>query len=392
MERKQRGFFGKVLVFLLALLAFVGLIAMILSVINAFINPQHFIWTTIFGLGFWVIFFFNVVVLLLLVLLWSKWAWISVLALIVAIPGFKKSYSFGSKVEADNSIRVMSYNVHFFGHVDGKTDKETFAYQIINKVREQNPDILCCQEFHGFKTGVTRQKCIELFAEGISFPYVYYNKKDNYGGNVIFSKYPIVKVSEDTGFGQENTYGVMVSVNAGEKGQFYVANVHLLSYNITDSEIDILTSPNDPNNLDTVGKTVLHKLSDAFQRRSDELQSVLTGMPSVDAPIIMCGDFNEPPLSYNYRQLQKAGFIDTFTKVGHGIKPTYAGKLPLLRIDYIWANDKVTPLNFNRCRFKGSDHYPILLDFTVENTCAPKPILQPTENTVTEQTIKTEII
>jgi len=366
MERAQRGFLGKVLVFLLALLAFVGLIAMGLSIISAYINPQRFIWTAMFGLSFWVIFFFNVVVLLLLLSLWSKWAWISVLALIVAIPGFNKSFSFGKKVESDSFIRVMSYNVHNFDHVDGETDREQFAYQIINKVREQNPDILCCQEFVGFKSGITRQKCIALFAEGIEFPYVYYNRKNNYGGNVIFSKYPIVKVSEDTGFGQENTYGVMVSVDAGEKGFFYVANVHLLSYNITNNEINVLMNSSDhKDNLDTIGKTVLHKLGYAFQKRTDELQSVLNGMPVVDAPIIMCGDFNEPPLSYNYHQMQKAGFTDTFTKVGRGIKPTFAGKLPLLRIDYVWANDNVRPLNFKRCQYKASDHYPIILDFTI---------------------------
>ena len=212
---------------------------------------------------------------------------------------------------------------------------------------------------------MTRPKCIEAFAENTGFQYVYYNRKSNYAGNVIFSKYPLAKVAEDSGFGQENTYGVMVSVDAGEKGKFHVANVHLLSYMITDSEIDVLTSPSERSNLDTIGKSVLHKLSYAFQRRSDELQSVLKGMPPVEGPVIVCGDFNEPPLSYNYRQMQKAGYVDTFTKVGFGIKATYAGKLPLLRIDYVWANEGVKPLDFERYKYKASDHYPIILDFAI---------------------------
>ncbi len=366
MERTERGFFGKLLVFILSIMAFIGLVAMALSVINAYINPQHFIWTTMFGLAFWEILIYNVVILFFLLLLKSRKAWISVVALIIAIPGFSKSYSMGKKVEADSSIRIMSYNVHNFSHVDGETDREQFAYQVMNMVKDQAPDILCCQEFSGFKKGVSRPQCIEDFAEVAGFQYIYYNRKSNYGGNVIFSKYPIAKVSEDSGFGQENTYGVMVSVDAGEKGQFHVANVHLLSYMITDNEIDILMCTPERQNLDTIGKTMLHKLSYAFQQRSDELQKVLQGMPPVGGPIIVCGDFNEPPLSYNYRQMQKAGFVDTFTKVGHGIKPTYAGKLPLLRIDYIWANDGVTPLNFKRRRYKASDHYPIFLDFNIQ--------------------------
>ena len=366
MENRERGFFGKLMVFVLSIMAFVGLLAMALSVINAYINPQHFIWTTMFGLAFWEILIYNVLILFFLLMLKSRKAWISVIALIVAIPGFGKSYSMGKKVEADNSIRIMSYNVHQFKHVDGETDRESFANQVINMVREQNPDILCCQEFDGYIPKKTRPKCIELFAEGAGFQYVYYNRKINYGGNVVFSKYPIAKVSEDSGFGKENTYGVMVSVDAGEKGQFHVANVHLLSYMITDSEIEVLTNTSERQNLDTIGKTVLHKLSYAFQQRSEELKDVLEGMPPVEGPIIVCGDFNEPPLSYNYRQMQKAGFVDTFTKVGRGIKPTYAGKLPLLRIDYVWANDGVTPLNFKRYRYKASDHYPIMLDFKIK--------------------------
>ena len=365
-ERKPRSFFGKMIVFILAVLAVIGVIAMALSVANAYVNPNDFIWTTVFGLAFWEILIYNVVVFLLLLLMWSNKIWISVVALLIAIPGISKSFSIGSKSKAENSIRVMSYNVHDFRHVDGVTEKEQFANQVMEMVREHAPDILCCQEFSQFKSGVSRPQCIEDFAKEAGFQYIYFNRKTNYGGNVIFSKYPLTKVAEDSGFGKGNTYGVMVSVDAGEKGKFHVANVHLLSYMITDSEIDVLTNASERQNLDTIGKTVLHKLSFAFQKRSEELQTVLNGMPPVGGPIIICGDFNEPPLSYNYRQMQKAGFVDTFTKVGFGIKPTYAGKLPLLRIDYVWANDGVKPLAFDRYKYKASDHYPIMLDFAIQ--------------------------
>ena len=191
MEKKEkRSIFGKVLVAVLTVLALIGLVAMVLSVINAYINPQHFIWTTIFGLAFWEIFLFNAVVLLLLVLLWSKKAWIAVFTMLIAIPGLSKSYSFGSQVKASDSIRIMSYNVHNFKHVDGVMEREAFANQVMDMVREENPDILCCQEFSSYKAGVTRMQCIYDFADDAGFQYIYFNKKSNYGGNVIFAKYP----------------------------------------------------------------------------------------------------------------------------------------------------------------------------------------------------------
>lgn len=363
---KDRSLWGKIAVNTLTVLAGLGVVAMSLSVMSAFVNPQKFIWTAFFGLAFWAVFFYNILVFFSILPFKSKRVWISVAALLIAIPGVFKSYSFGSSESAEGSIRIMSYNLHNFMHIDKATNRVQFADQVMEMVREQSPDILCCQEFSGYKKGVSRSQCIQDFAEGIGLQYVYYNRKSNYGGNVVFSKYPLAKVSEESGFAQEHTYGVMVSVDAGEKGKFHVANVHLLSNTITDSEIDVLTSSSErQKSLDTVGKSVFHKLSYAFQKRSDELKTVIEALAPIEGPVIICGDFNEPPLSYNYRQMKKAGFVDTFTKVGRGIKPTYAGKLPLLRIDYIWTNDGVKPLDFKRYKFKGSDHYPVFLDFLI---------------------------
>lgn len=369
MAKKERGLFGRFIVFLLAVLAFIGLIAMTLSIVCPYVNPSRFVWLAFFGLAFWEIFAFNVLIFILLLLMWSRKVWIAVLALVISIPGINKSYSFGSKKDSTDGIKVMSFNVHLFNHVDREIKSDAFCDQVINLVREQSPDVLCIQEFTAYKKKVRRVDCIEEFAKGIGLPYVYYNKKCNYAGNVIFSKWPVAKVSEDSGFGQENTYGVMVSVDMGEKGLFYLANLHLVSYMLTDDEIDALVKPSERrNSLDTVGMTVARKLKYAYQKRSDEIDTVLLqAFPPIDGPIIVCGDFNDTPMSYVYRQMQKAGFTDSFTKVGRGIKPTYAGRLPLLRIDYMWVNDKVQPLRYDRLRVKASDHYPVILEFKLNN-------------------------
>lgn len=366
-QKKQRSVLGKITVALLTILALAGFAAMVMSVVSCYISPKTFVWASFFGLAFWEVFFFNCLVLLLLVLMWSKKAWISVLALLIAIPGLSKSYAFGTPIEEKGSIRVMSYNIHNFAHVDGETSKVDFVNEVVKEVSEQSPDVLCLQEFaSSFKSGSTRQQCIEMFAQASGYPYVYYNLKRNFGGNVIFSRYPLQKVPDDTGFGKENTYGVMVSVDAGAKGKFYVANVHLLSYMLTDEEIgslpDVMSEEKD-----TVRKTVVNKLRYAFVKRSDEIKEVVEGMPKVDAPVIVCGDFNDAPLSYICRQMRKAGFRDTFVQVGKGIMPTYGGKLPLLRIDYVWGNERVKPLRFNCIKRKISDHYPVVLDFKVES-------------------------
>lgn len=366
-ERRERGFLGKILIFILTILAVIGLIAMALSVISPHIDPKHFGWIPFFGLSFWVILLFNVLIFFFLLLLWSRKAWISILALLLSIPGVVKSYSFGTRVENVEGIRVMSYNLYIFQSVDGEKDTDVVASKIIDIVHELSPDVLCCQEFSKYKRGVPRNQYIEMFSDSLGMPYVYYNKNSNYGGNVIFSKFPIEKVTTGGGFSNEELYGVMVEVDAGKKGKFYLADVHLVSNMITKSEIEVLTStPENQQMFDTVGRSVFHKLKRGYILRSDEVKAMLQGIPEVDAPVILCGDFNDTPLSYTYRRIQKAGYSDAFLKVGRGIKPTYSGNLPLLRIDYFWVNDKVMPLQYYRYRKKLSDHYPIILDFSIK--------------------------
>ena len=114
-------------------------------------------------------------------------------------------------------------------------------------------------------------------------------------------------------------------------------------------------------------KSIFVKLKEAYQRRSLQVDRLLTDIPHDGRPILLCGDLNDTPLSYTYHQIKKTGFTDSFVVVGRGIGHTYAGKLPLLRIDYVWGNDKVQPMKFERLRFKGSDHYPLLMEFKLNH-------------------------
>ena len=111
--KNKRSVLGRIIVFLLAVLAFVGLLAMAMSVLGSYVNPTRFVWLSFFSLGFWVIFLYNVVILALLLLMWSRKAWISIIAMLIAVPGVVKSFSMG-KSQSGGELRVMSYNVLYF--------------------------------------------------------------------------------------------------------------------------------------------------------------------------------------------------------------------------------------------------------------------------------------
>ena len=367
-KKSGRGFLGKLIVFLLAVMAFLGLIAMALSVLCSYINPSQFAWFSYFGLAFWVILFFNLAVFVVLLLMWSRKVWIAVLALLVAVPGVYKSFSTG-KPQDGGELRVMSYNVCKFIDPNDK-DKSTLevAANVAKIVKENNPDVLCVQEFVTFMPKTQRKACIAGFGEMLGMPYQSYNTKSNFCNNVIFSKYPLAELEEDIPLAKQNSYGTVARVDAGEKGTFYVLCCHLVSFLLTNEELTVFSDLN--NNKEQVGeygKSIISKLKAAYEKRSLQVSMMLENLPYDGRPIIMCGDFNDTPMSYTYYQIKRAGFIDGFVKAGRGIGYTYAGRLPLLRIDYVWGNEQIQPMSFKRLKVKGSDHYPVMMDFNVKH-------------------------
>lgn len=376
-KKHRRGFFGRLIAGILAIMAVVGLIAMCLSVLSSFVNPEKYVWIAYFGLVFWVILIYNLIVFTLLLLMWSRHIKIALLALLIAIPGIVKSFSTG-KSQGEGDLRVMTYNVHYFEDktTDGKTQEEMLD-GVIDLARQQQVDVFCVQEIGVFRKKVKREDFLDEIGQRMGLPYIYYQKQKHFGSNVIFSKYPVVDIPEGEPFHENNDYGVIVTkIDAGEKGEFYVACCHLTSFQLTDEELKLFSEPGNTKEevqkkgksiLKQKGKSILTKMDTAYCRRSNEVSQLLSDMPHDGRNFLICGDMNDTPLSYTYQRIKKAGFIDSFVKVGRGIGYTYAGKLPWLRIDYIWYSGKIQPKSFVRLKHKGSDHYPIIMSFSIDH-------------------------
>ena len=199
-DKKKRGVFGRIIVFLLAILAFVGLLAMAMSVLCSYVDPTKFVWLSFFGLMFWAILFYNLVVFTLLLLMWSRKVWISIVALLIAIPGVYKSFSTGRSLDG-GGLRVMTYNVlQFKDQDDTERSRDSVAFEMVRMVKEYQPDVLCIQEFSPFMPKMNRKDCIDHFGEMMGMPYNYYHNKANFGGNVIYSRYPLSALEEDIPF------------------------------------------------------------------------------------------------------------------------------------------------------------------------------------------------
>ena len=295
-DKKKRGVFGRIIVFLLAILAFVGLLAMAMSVLCSYVDPTKFVWLSFFGLMFWVILFYNLVVLALLLLMWSRKAWITIVALLIAIPGIYKSFSTG-RSQSGGELRVMSYNVLNFTDMHDKEKKrDSVAYDMVTMVKEYQPDVLCIQEFSPCIPKMNRQACIDQLGEMMGLPYNYSHNKANFCGNVIFSKYPLFALEEDIPFAKENDYGAVTRVDAGSKGIFYVLNCHLTSFQLTHEEVSVFSERGtSKEQVEEYGKSIVSKLVTAYKKRSQQVSEMLEHIPHDGRPILLCGDFNDTP-------------------------------------------------------------------------------------------------
>ena len=82
-------------------------------------------------------------------------------------------------------------------------------------------------------------------------------------------------------------------------------------------------------------------------------------------PAILCGDLNDIPSSYVYFRL-RGKRKDVFLERGFGMGATYAGTLPVLRIDYLFHDPKLELLAYESEHLPFSDHYPLRARFRVK--------------------------
>jgi endonuclease/exonuclease/phosphatase family metal-dependent hydrolase len=75
-------------------------------------------------------------------------------------------------------------------------------------------------------------------------------------------------------------------------------------------------------------------------------------------PTIVCGDFNDTPMSYAYNQFNRS-LMDAFRNCSSGIGSTYVGKVPAGRIDYIFHTNDLNSSHFVIQEEAYSDHRAI---------------------------------
>jgi endonuclease/exonuclease/phosphatase family metal-dependent hydrolase len=112
-------------------------------------------------------------------------------------------------------------------------------------------------------------------------------------------------------------------------------------------------------------KGIVERMKSSYKNRAEEARAIKEHMQSSPYPIILCGDFNDTPLSYAYNTISE-NLKDAFKESGKGIGQSFV-KIPALRIDYILHNESFSSYNYKRHKQKLSDHYAVSCEVDINN-------------------------
>lgn len=321
-----------------------------LSYLSPFINPEHCWPITFFGLAYpWLL-----LINFLLILFWLFQKDIYFLfSLACIIMGWNHCIGFigwntAEVSQTKEQIHIATYNVRgggkFSRHITASEGIDSEFHRLING---QLPNtILCFQEWRSVQSGILADKGFN-----------YYHNLRNYG-TTIFSKTPFL---DKGGEGFKKTANSYIWADVKINGQIVrIFNIHLQS-NYVSGYTDKVIQDGDLQEKETWRdiRTVIKMIKRATNARSEQAEILAAAIAQSPHPVIVCGDFNDTPLSFTYQIVAK-GLKDTFKEKGSGFGTTYAGLIPALRIDYILTDQRFKVMENSIPRINFSDHYPVV--------------------------------
>jgi endonuclease/exonuclease/phosphatase family metal-dependent hydrolase len=344
--------------YLLRMASAVVICCTVLAYVCPLVNPAKFSWLSFFGTAFPWLLLTN----LLLGLIWtwrgSRFALYHIGILAFGwdhITGFI-GFDFGKDAVPENAVTVATHNLGSIYQGKEATDawREKRASAYARFLQESgDPDILCTQETSG--------KFYRILAEKMGYKHTFNLKK----GTVILSRYPILG-GGDVPFENTSNSTLWADVRVGEKKVVRVYNVHLQSNRVTNTTAKVIQKGDleEGETWQDIG-FVLGRVGSATSLRAEQAQKLRAHIAACKLPVIVCGDFNDTPNSYVYAQLSE-GLHDTFRQKALGLGTTFAGALPLLRIDYILTEKSITTFSCRTARDgEFSDHYPVLVSLGI---------------------------
>lgn len=251
----------------------------------------------------------------------------------------------------EGAIKVLSYNVFSFATADVPEGEPN---PIMQYIKESGAAIVCLQE-------------AQMNSERIGFfkdTYQYCDTMkalDNGECVTLLSKYPILK-KERIKYKSRGNVSAAFTLKIGAD-TVCVINNHLETTGLSKEDRsgfrNMVKGKSDSDTMRVESKRLLVKLGDAASIRALQADAVAEYVRNCRRSVILCGDFNDNPISYVHRTIAN-GLTDCYIATGNGPGFSYYHNAILVRIDNIMCSDEWRPYGCKVDRsIAASDHYPI---------------------------------
>ena len=353
-----------------------AVILLLMAYLANYFNPKAYFWVALCGCLYPYILILNVLFVILWLFRRNKWFLLSFICILIGFGSLKRLYQFKGKAlpaEMENAVKVMSYNVQVMGlYGNTVTNNKKISYNqrdsIIDLLKNEKPAILCLQEYYADNNSKTAFPTTSLLKKALNEPYTCFYmpfKRGNHQyGLAVFSKYPIVRQG-NIDFQTPSTNLAMYADLKIGKDTVRVFNVHFQSLHLQEEDyIFAQQSVSEYSELsnDAIaknGKRILRKMKKGFVIRAEQVKILNEHIQSSPYKTIVCGDFNDTPWSFTYKQVQNL-LKDTYAESGKGFGNTMKiNRWLSFRIDYIFCDKSLNSYQFITLPYKASDHLPV---------------------------------
>lgn len=301
----------------------------------------------------------NLVVLLLWLMVKWRRVWIPIAAFVLAFPSIRIFMPLHTSSEApEGCIKVLSYNVAAYG---GNYRYNQAMDTIFGYLKQQKADIVCFQEDMTVKFNP-----VEHFPELYPYNDTVHVTPPGYpliNAVGIHSRFPIIK-RERISYESLANGSVAFFLQIGAD-TVIVVNNHLESTHLSTDDRQrykaMMRGDMDRASTKEETRLILDKLSKAMAQRAEQAKAVSRYIEQHRGyPLIVCGDFNDTPISYVRRTIAQ-GLTDCYVDTGNGLGLSYNQRGFNFRIDHIMCSSHFKPYNcYVDDKMDASDHYPII--------------------------------
>ncbi|GAB0155892.1 endonuclease/exonuclease/phosphatase family protein [Chryseobacterium sp. Alg-005] len=298
---------------------------------NAWIPPNLVGNLNLLSLGFPYLMVLHLIFTLIWIFKMKKIAFLFAASMLLFYNPVRRWVNFSPKSENLKSIRdikVLTFNVKY----------GSFGWDKVKKyIQDQDADIILVQE---------KDTNRDLKQDMVKYPTV-----------ILKTKHRIVRQAELI---EDKSRGNSFYADVDIRGKIVrVVNVYLEPFRLHKSMFELkgLNKGGDKIN------TLLSHMIPTFKAHEEQIKKIRKAIDLSPYPVILAGDFNSVPNSYEYYNLGK-DLQDAFLTAGNGSSSSFHDYKVPLRIDYIFTSKSIIPLSYKVDNsVKLSDHYPVIAEF-----------------------------